>query len=379
MAYQVNVGCLSLIVVNLSRAIAVVDADTLQKLEEGFENLQNNPDCKSLLKKHLTREVFDQLKHCKTSRGATLLDVVQSGFANHDSGIGIYAPDIESYKVFKALFDPIIEEYHGGFKPDHKHPATDYGGDDDLVDLDPTGKYVISTRIRCGRSISDYSLNPCMTEDQYVHMEERVSQLLSKLGDDLKGQYFSLASMDDATKEELIHNHYLFKEGDRFLQAANACRFWPTGRGIFLNDAKTFMVWCGEEDHLRIISMEKGGNMKTVYSRLVAAIKALENSLPFARDARLGWLTFCPTNLGTTIRASVHIKLPKTAEDRNALDAIAAKFHLQVRGTRGEHSDTEGGVYDISNKRRLGLTEQQAVMEMQRGILELIKHEESLA
>lgn len=97
--------------------------------------------------------------------------------------------------------------------------------------------------------------------------------------------------------------------------------------------------------------------------------------MPFSRDDRLGFLTFCPTNLGTTIRASVHIQLPKLAADKAKLDAIAAKFNLQVRGTRGEHTESEGGVYDISNKRRMGLTEYQAVREMQDGILEMIKME----
>ncbi|XP_053206226.1 arginine kinase-like [Panonychus citri] len=100
--------------------------------------------------------------------------------------------------------------------------------------------------------------------------------------------------------------------------------------------------------------------------------------MPFSRDDRVGYLTFCPTNLGTTIRASVHIALPKLAADKKKLDEVAAKYSLQVRGTRGEHTESEGGVYDISNKRRLGLTEYQAVKEMQDGILELIKIEESM-
>ena len=60
-----------------------------------------------------------------------------------------------------------------------------------------------------------------------------------------------------------IVSHFT-QEGDRFLQTANACRYWPTGRGIFHNNAKTFLVWCGEEDHLRIISMQMGGNHKNL-------------------------------------------------------------------------------------------------------------------
>lgn len=81
---------------------------------------------------------------------------------------------------------------------------------------------------------------------------------------------------------------------------------------------------------------------------------------------------------GTTIRASVHIKVPKLAADKTKLDNVAKKYSLQVRGTRGEHTEAEGGVYDISNKRRMGLTEYQAVKEMHDGILEIIKMESSM-
>ena len=82
-------------------------------------------------------------------------------------------------------------------------------------------------------------------------------------------------------------------------------------------------------------------------------------------------------SVGTTIRASVHIRLPKLAKNKK-LDEVAGKYNLQVRGTRGEHSESEGGIYDISNKRRMGLTEFEAVKELQNGILELIRIEKEM-
>jgi arginine kinase len=210
-------------------------------------------------------------------------------------------------------------------------------------------------------------------------MEAAVRQSLSDLTGELKGTYYPLAGMDKKTQQQLIDDHFLFKEGDRFLQAANACRFWPLGRGIYHNDAKTFLVWVNEEDHIRIISMQKGADLGQIFGRLVTAIKTIEEKIPFSRDERLGYLTFCPTNLGTTIRASVHIKLPKLAADKATLEKVAGKYNLQVRGTAGEHTESKGGVYDISNKRRMGLTEFQAVKELQDGILEMIKLEEQHA
>ncbi len=86
---------------------------------------------------------------------------------NLDSGVGVYAPDAEAYTMFKELFDPIIEEYHNGFSPASKQPPTDLGEGKigELPDLDPEGKFINSTRIRCGRSMAGYPFNPCLTEE----------------------------------------------------------------------------------------------------------------------------------------------------------------------------------------------------------------------
>lgn len=356
----------------------MVDQETLDKLEAGWQKIQA-PECKHLTKKNLSREVFDKLKTLKTPMGSTLLDCVQSGYANLDAQIGIYSPDPDAYTVFADLFDKVIQDYHSGFKPTDKQPASDFGDINTLVDLDPTNEYIVSTRVRCGRSLQGYPFNPCLTEAQYKEMEQKVSGVLSTLQGELKGTYYPLTGMDEATKKKLIDDHFLFKEGDRFLLHANACRFWPTGRGIFHNDNKTFLVWCNEEDHLRIISMQPGGNVQQVYRRMVEGVTKIGEKLPFSRNDRLGWLTFCSTNLGTTIRASVHIKLPNIAKDKKSLEAVASKYCLQVRGTGGEHTESVGGVYDVSNKRRMGLSEYEAVKEMQDGILELIKLEKKAA
>merc|ERR1719154_976721 len=253
----------------------MADAAVIEKLEAGFAKLQAATDCKSLLRKYLTKDVFDQLKTKKTALGATLLDVIQSGVENLDSGVGVYAPDAEAYTLFAPLFDPIIEDYHVGFSQTDKHPAKDFGDVNSLVNVDPEGAYVVSTRVRCGRSMQGYPFNPCLTEAQYKEMEEKVSSTLTKLTDD----------------------HFLFKEGDRFLQAANACRYWPAGRGIYHNENKTFLVWVNEEDHLRLISMQKGGDLGEVSRRLVSGVSQVEAKVPFSHNDRLGFLTFCPTNL----------------------------------------------------------------------------------
>jgi len=363
----------------LSSTVVASDESVAQKLEAGFAKLQAATDCKSLLKKHLTKEVFDATKDLTTpSFGSSLLDVIQSGCANLDSGVGIYAPDAEAYSTFAALFDPVIDTYHKGFSATDKHPPCNFGDLDTIINVDPTGDYVLSTRVRGARSVKGLPFNPCMTEAQYQELEDKISGALTGLTGELKGKYYPLTGMTKEVQNQLIDDHFLFKEGDRFLQHANACRYWPTGRGIYHNDNKTFLVWVGEEDHTRIISMQKGGDLGEVYRRWVKAVNEVEKLVPFSHDDRLGFLSFCPTNLGTTVRASVHIKVPKLAADYALLEKTAAKYHLQVRGTAGEHTASVGGIYDISNSRRMGLTEYEAVKEMQDGILELIKIEKSM-
>ncbi|KAK0393299.1 hypothetical protein QR680_000139 [Steinernema hermaphroditum] len=357
----------------------MTDATTIQKIEKGFAKLQASPECHSLLKKYLTKEVVEELKTKKTALGATLLDVIQSGVENLDSGVGVYAPDAEAYTLFKRLFDPLIEDYHNGFDAEQKQPATDLGEGKtaELEDLDPEGKYINSTRIRCGRSLEGYPFNPCLSEENYLEMEAKVQKVFNEIEDaELQGTYYPLDGMTKEVQSQLIEDHFLFKEGDRFLQAANACRFWPKGRGIFHNKDKTFLVWVNEEDHLRIISMQKGGNVGAVLERLIKGVKNIEAQVPFSRHERLGWLTFCPTNLGTTVRASVHIRLPKVSA-RPDFKKICDELGLQIRGIHGEHSESAGGVYDISNKARLGLTEFEAVKQLHSGVKKLIELEES--
>jgi len=184
--------------------------------------------------------------------------------------------------------------------------------------------------------------------------------------------------MDKKTQDMLIKDHFLFKEGDRFLADAGLNRDWPNSRGIYHNINKTFLVWVNEEDQLRIISMQKGGDIKEVFTRLVNAIQSIETKVNFSYNEHLGYITSCPTNLGTAMRASVHIALPKLAKNMKRFEEITNKYHLQIRGIHGEHSQSEGGVYDISNRRRLGITEVEAVQDMYDGVVALIAAEKAL-
>ncbi|XP_062591518.1 taurocyamine kinase-like [Saccostrea cucullata] len=358
----------------------IIEADiiiTWMSLEELWNKLKNATDCKSLLKKHLTPEIYEQLKDKKTKFGGTLLHCIQSGCKNLDSGCGIYASDPEAYDVFKEVLFPVIQDYHK--VSEVKHPQPDFGDLNNLGfgDLDPSGEYIVSTRVRVGRSHASFGFPPVCNAEQRKEMEKISVDALNTLGGELKGKYYSLETMTPEENQQLIDDHFMFKNDDRFLQDAGGYNDWPIGRGIFFNDNKTFLCWVNEEDHLRLISMQKGGDLAAVYKRLITAIKEMEKKLTFAHHNQLGYLTFCPTNLGTTCRASVHIKIPKLSAEPD-FKAFCEKLNLQPRGIHGEHTESVGGVYDISNKRRLGLSEIEAIQEMRRGVEEIIKREKEL-
>ena len=331
----------------------------------------------SLLAKYLTNEVFEKLKDKTTSDGYTLLQAINSGLENPDSGIGVYALDEESYSTFKELFDPIIQEYHKFSSEDH-HKSNFNPDDLNAPNPDPTDEYIVSTRIRVGRNIKDIPLGTVISNEQRNKIEKDVSSTLSSFSDDLAGKYYPLNNMNNEDRESLIKDHFLFKAGDRFLEAAGLNRDWPNGRGIYHNNDKTFLVWINEEDQLRIISMQNGGDIKEVFTRLHKAVKLLEDKLQFAYNDHIGYITSCPTNLGTAMRASVHIRLPKLGKNMNQFKEIANRYNVQIRGIDGEHSKSVGGIYDISNKRRLGVTEVECVQDMYDGVVALIEAERSL-
>lgn len=354
-----------------------------QPVEKLWENLQKG-DSKSLLKKHLTKERYELLKDKKTSLGGTLAQCISSGALHAGSKVGIYACDPAVYTDpdWCDLFKLVIQDYHTGDpKNNVQHPKPDFGTAqqiDSLGDLDPTGYFVKSTRVRVARSHKGMPFPPSAKRVDFEKMEKLACEGLSTMTGELAGTYYPLKGMDKATQDKMINDHFLFRADDDVLGDAGGYSCWDTGRGIFHNKDKTFLTWVNEEDHFRFISMQMGGNLGQVYKRLVTAINHIETKMSFAKADGLGYLTFCPTNLGTTMRASVHVRVPMLSKDPQVLKDICAKYNLQPRGVHGEHSESKGGVYDISNKRRLGLTEWDAVTEMKNGVLEIIKEEAKL-
>jgi len=327
----------------------------------------------SLVAKHVTPEKWAKLGGLKTkTSGFTLSQAIACAVQFDDQHCGIYAGDADSYEDFKDVFEPLILEYHG-LKADFAH-ASDMDADKIVGNIDSRAP-VKSVRIRVGRSIEGFGLSPGITKQQRLDMEGLMKSAFSKLGDDLKGNYYPLLGMEEKVRQQLVDDHFLFISGDKNLIAAGMERDWPEGRGIFHNAAKTFLVWVNEEDQLRIISMQKGGDVRGVFERLARGIKGVGDSVKaesgkdFLLHPKYGYLHSCPTNLGTGMRASVHIDLPGwTKEGLAALKKRCEELSLQPRGTRGESGGQTGITYDISNKHRLGYSEVQLVQTMIDGV-----------
>jgi arginine kinase len=341
-----------------------------------YPNFTN--EYRSLMAKHLTKNVFTQLENISSENGFSLKDAINSGLLNPDSNIGAYAGDLESYFCFSPLFDPIIHQYHGT-QNNQLHSTNLNPAEIDSVNPDPDNNYIVSTRIRVGRNLADMPLGPSISKTLRDEVETKIVSALTQLSGSLSGDYYPLVGMQPSIQNRLIEDHFLFKAGDKYLEAAGLNRDWPAGRGIYHNDQKTFLVWVNEEDQLRIISMQAGGNIQQVFQRLTLALSELECHLDFLFSPYLGYISSCPTNLGTSMRASVHIKLPNLGRKLPEFNTITKLHHLQIRGVHGEHSKSEGDIYDVSNCRRLGVTEVQCVQDLYNGVVALIAKEKELA
>merc|ERR1719150_1870028 len=143
---------------------------------------------------------------------------------------------------------------------------------------------------------SKASVFPGITKQQRVDVEALMKSAFTKLTGDLAGTYYPLTGMDEATRQQLVDDHFLFMSGDPNLKVAGMERDWPEGRDIFHNKDKTFLVWVNEEDQLRIISMQKGGDVKGVFERLARGIKAVGDSVKaesgkdFMLDPKYGYV-----------------------------------------------------------------------------------------
>ncbi len=343
------------------------------------------------MRKHLTPKVYESLLPLKTRYGVTIDSIISCGTAcgyHIPRSMGCMAGDHESYTLFKPFFDPIIAEYHG-FSPGGKHVTDlDSGRLSSVEDLDPNSEYILSTRIRVARSISGFPFPSAQTRSSRRHVEHLAKTCFDTLPNyGLNGQYISLNSMDNEENDDLIQRHILFDNPDEWAVTAGLGRDWPDARGLYVNVKDTdetpdFIVWVNEEDHLRIMCMRKGGDISGVFEQVVRGVNAIEEALErqgygFLHDDHLGYVVGCPTNLGTGMRASCHVKLVLLSRCKG-FESLCTRMGLDVRGKHGERDKKNSGIWDISNRHRLGFSEVELIQRMIDGVNYLVALEKKL-
>merc|ERR1719204_2546184 len=347
--------------------------------------------------------MWDRLKNKVTSTGVTLADCIKTGVDNlgHPyvaNTVGIVACDEESYEVFKELFDPIIDLKHKGYPADAIQPSNMNFDELSDTDIDPETKYVLTTRVRTGRSVRGFQLPPRISFEERRKLEKLVVNALLEMDGDLKGEYFPLHGsrswaekpngMSHEKERELRSCGNLFQEPDStLLLASGMARHWPDARGVFHNHEKNLFIWFGEEDHMRIVSMQgdltkpthKGKQIKEVTARFMRACDAVQkvlkkNGYDFMHNDHLGWVLTCPSNLGTGMRCGTMVRLPNVSS-RSDWKQLINSMRLQVRGKSGVDSASTGGIWDVSNADRIGKGEIDLVNILIEGAAQLVKWE----
>jgi creatine kinase len=346
--------------------------------------------------KFCTQEVWDKYKDQVSTGPAkwTIARAINTGIMYPHSFVGCHAGDRESWDDFKDFFYPVIEAYHVGFSMEtgaqmEGTPSERMNPAMITVDLSESAQAkIISTRIRIARNFSMFPLNPGGTAESRVAITEMLRTVYDNIDvDELKGDMFLHSTMSDEQRQGLIDDHFLFRGADVMQAASGYHEHWPIGRGVFHNKEKTFVNWINEGDHIRIISMRMGSDVKGVFELLSKGAKAIEDGVraatgaeePFMMHPKFGAVTCCPSNLGTGMRGSVHIVVPKLikAWGFKKIDDLCRERHCQARGSSGEHSEVVDRI-GVSNWRRIGLPEYQLVMDMINCVNWLVTEEDAL-
>uniref|UniRef100_A0A7N4V848 Creatine kinase S-type, mitochondrial n=1 Tax=Sarcophilus harrisii TaxID=9305 RepID=A0A7N4V848_SARHA len=278
-----------------------------------YPDLRKHNNC---MAECLTPGIYARLRDKMTPNGYTLDQCIQTGVDNPGhpfiKTVGMVAGDEESYEVFAELFDPVIKLRHNGYDPTVMKHHTDLDASK-ITHGQFDERYVLSSRVRTGRSIRGLSLPPACSRAERREVENVAITALEGLKGDLAGKYYKLTEMTEQEQQQLIDVERLIK-----------------GRG-----------W------------------------------------EFMWNERLGYVLTCPSNLGTGLRAGVHVRIPKLSKDPR-FPKILENLRLQKRGTGGVDTAAVADVYDISNIDRIGRSEVELVQIVIDGVNYLVDCEKKL-
>ncbi|MBQ7294751.1 MAG: protein arginine kinase [Clostridia bacterium] len=225
------------------------------------------------------------------------------------------------------------------------------------------GDICLSTRVRLARNITQYPFPARLSAEQKKEVGEVVKEILKN--EELK--FIDMASLSPAETVSLAEKHLISPEF--------ACD--TKGRSLMLSEDEDVSIMICEEDHIRIQTILPGLSLDEAFKQAEKYDKILGSNLSYAFHDQLGYLTQCPTNIGTALRASVMLHLPALSQKGaiHRLSTTVAKLGLTLRGSYGEGSEVSGDIYQLSNQVTLGISEEAAIKNLNSIAMQIITQE----
>jgi len=233
----------------------------------------------------------------------------------------------------------------------------------------PHDRIVMSSRVRLARNVKEAAFPGWAKKPERVRVLDLIRPAVESLPEMKDAFSESMDSLTSLDKQILVERHLISRE-----HAAKSA-----GSGLVLNREETLCVMINEEDHLRMQALRPGLQLRQAWNAVDQADSSLERKLEYAFSSELGYLTACPTNIGTGIRVSAMLHLPGLvlAEQINPIIQSVNKLGLAVRGLYGEGTEALGNVFQVSNQMTLGEGEGAIVERLEKVLAQIIEHEEN--
>ena len=226
---------------------------------------------------------------------------------------------------------------------------------------------VVSSRVRLARNLADTSFPSWASEDESAQVWERLEPLLLSLSELAPAHAFAMDALSMIDRQVLFERHLIsLEQMER-----------ERGSGLVFTEDESMAIMVNEEDHLRLQALRAGLALHDLWRRIDALDTAIERAVPYAFSPKLGYLTACPTNVGTGLRASVMLHLPGLVlwNEMGPIVKGMGKIGLAVRGLWGEGTESAGHMFQVSNQVTLGETEEQILNGLEQIVQELVGHE----
>ena len=233
----------------------------------------------------------------------------------------------------------------------------------------PHDRIVMSSRVRLARNLKEAAFPGWAKKPERVKVLDTIRPAVEALPEMKDAFAESMDNLSTLDKQILVERHLISRE-----HAAKS-----SGSGLVLNRDETLCVMINEEDHMRMQALRPGLQIRHAWNAINQVDSELEKKLEYAFNADLGYLTACPTNIGTGIRVSAMLHLPGLvlAEQINPIIQSVNKLGLAVRGLYGEGTEALGNVFQVSNQMTLGESENGIVERLEKVLGQIIEHEEN--